>query len=112
MDAAAWAVTGGAVLTAVALVAAAPALHRAHLRRQRAGGGGAIAGLSSGLDAVWRPSAEDAHADWESQLELPAPSPSPDDSGRIADGTIVIGIPAAQPLRAVPPSLPRRNGSS
>jgi len=47
-------------------------------------------GLGSGLDVVWRPTAEEAHADWEMQVELPAPTPIPGDKGRIHDGKIVI----------------------
>jgi len=49
-----------------------------------------LSGLGSGLDVVWRPTAEEAHADWEMQVELPALAPIPGDKGRIHDGRIVI----------------------
>jgi hypothetical protein len=41
---------------------------------------------------VWRPSAEDAHAQWEAQVEMPAPAPSPGDKG-LDEGRIVIELP-------------------
>lgn len=51
-------------------------------------GGG---GMGSALDAVWRPSAEEAHAQWEAQIEMLAPAPTPGDKG-FDDGRIVIRL--------------------
>jgi len=82
-----------AAATAV-LVALAPALKRDQRRRQL-DGRGTSGGLGSGLDAVWRPTAEDAHAQWEAQLELPAPAPTPGDGGRLEEGRLVIVVPPA-----------------
>jgi hypothetical protein len=81
-------------MIAVAIIAAAtagvlalaPLIHRDTRRRWAKGAGG---GLGSALDAVWRPSAEDAHAQWEAQVEMPAPAPSPGDMG-LDDGPVVI----------------------
>ncbi|GAA2994037.1 hypothetical protein GCM10010460_33750 [Microbacterium terrae] len=93
MDAIAWTILGAVGAVAITLVACAPALKRDQLRRQTAGSaGGALAGIGSGFDAVWRPSAEDANAQWEAQIELPAPAPSPGDGGSIDDGSIVIDL--------------------
>jgi hypothetical protein len=81
------------VVATVALVALAPRLKRDHLRKQLDGSaGGSLAGVGSGFDAVWRPSAEDAHADWEAAVELPAPAPTPGDKGRIEDGRLIIRV--------------------
>ncbi|MBN9152770.1 MAG: hypothetical protein J0I70_13650 [Microbacterium sp.] len=93
MDAFAWMSAAVIIAVAIAAIVCAPALHRAHRRRQDAGEIGSMAGVGSGLDAVWRPSAEDAHADWEAQIEVPAPAPSPGDKGRIQGDRIVIRPP-------------------
>lgn len=84
-------------MIAVAIIAAAgasvlalaPLIHRDTRRRWAKGAGGG--GLGSALDAVWRPSAEDAHAQWEAQVEMPAPAPSPGDKG-LDDGRILIEL--------------------
>ena len=92
MDGFAWLATAVVVAT-VALVALAPRLKRDHLRKQLDGSaGGSLAGVGSGFDAVWRPSAEDAHADWEAAVEMPAPAPTPGDNGRIEEGRLVIRV--------------------
>ncbi len=44
------------------------------------------------LFALFSPTAGDAHADWQSRQQLPAPVPSPDGHGRIDGGRIVIEI--------------------
>jgi hypothetical protein len=88
-----WMVVVAVVVATVALVALAPRLKRDHLRKQLDGSaGGSLAGVGSGFDAVWRPSAEDAHADWEAAVELPAPAPTPGDKGRIEDGRLIIRV--------------------
>ena len=73
-------------------VGLAPRLKRDNLRRQLEGGGGSFAGVGVGLDAVWRPSADEARADWEAQVEIPAPAPTPGDKGRLRGGRIVIEV--------------------
>jgi hypothetical protein len=90
MDATGWLVIAAVMLTAVTLVASAPRLHRAHMRRQERGGGAGLAGVGAGFDSVWRPSAEEARTDWEASVEAPAPAPLAGDKGRIANGRIVI----------------------
>jgi len=92
MDAIGWLIVVAAIGIAVAGAALGPRLKRDNLRRQLEGGGGSFAGVGVGFDAVWRPSAEDARADWEAQVELPAPAPSPGDKGRMEDGRIVIEV--------------------
>ena len=92
MDAGVWIGIGVALLATAVLVALAPALKRGQLRRQLAGKAPS-GGLGSGLDAVWRPSAEDAHADWEATVELPAPAPVLGDKGGVDEGRIVIEVP-------------------
>lgn len=92
MDAIGWLVAALVVALAIVGVLLAPRLKRDNLRRQLEGGGGSFAGVGVGFDAVWRPSAEDARADWEAQVELPAPAPSPGDKGRMEDGRIVIEV--------------------
>ncbi|WP_214466924.1 hypothetical protein [Microbacterium flavescens] len=93
MDPIGWMVVVAVVVATVALVALAPRLKRDHLRKQLDGSaGGSLAGVGSGFDAVWRPSAEDAHADWEAAVELPAPAPTPGDKGRIEDGRLIIRV--------------------
>ncbi len=47
--------------------------------------------MGSALDAVWRPSAEDARTEWEAQVEMPAPAPSPGDKA-LDEGRIVIEL--------------------
>jgi hypothetical protein len=80
----------GVVVAATAgLLALAPLIHRDTRRRWEKGMAGG--GLGSALDAVWRPSAEDAHAQWEAQVELPAPAPSTGDKG-LDEGRIVIDL--------------------
>lgn len=93
MDGAAWTITGAIVALTVTVVACAPILHRAHRRKQELGEIGSFSGVGSGLDAVWRPSAADAHAEWEAQIEVPAPAPAPGDKGRIQGDRIVIQSP-------------------
>ncbi|MDY0909673.1 hypothetical protein [Microbacterium sp. CFBP9034] len=81
-----------AVVTVV-LISLAPRFKRDQLRKQFEGNaGGSLAGIGSGFDSVWRPSAEEAHAGWEAQVELPAPAPTPGDKGRIEDGRLVIRV--------------------
>ena len=93
MDAIGWAVVAAVVVATVVLVALAPRLKRDQLRKQLDGsGGGSLAGVGSGFDAVWRPSAEDAHAAWETAVEMPAPAPTPGDKGRVEDGRLVIRV--------------------
>ena len=93
MDPIGWMVVVAVVVATVALVALAPRLKRDQLRKQLDGSaGGSLAGVGSGFDAVWRPSAEDAHADWEAAVELPAPAPTPGDKGRIEDGRLIIRV--------------------
>jgi hypothetical protein len=94
MDVFAWMLLGIAAAVTAILVACAPALKRDQRRRQL-DGRGTSGGLGSGLDAVWRPSAEDAHAQWEAQIELPAPAPTPGDGGRLEEGRLVIVVPPA-----------------
>ena len=88
MDEFAWALLGFAAAATAVFVACAPTLKRSQRRRQLEGRG-TSGGLGSGMDAVWRPTAEDAHAEWEAQIELPAPAPTPGDGGRVEDGRIV-----------------------
>jgi len=94
MDLFAWMILGLAAVATAILVACAPALKRDQRRRQL-DGRGTSGGLGSGLDAVWRPTAEDAHAQWEAQIELPAPAPTPGDGGRLDDDRVVIVVPPA-----------------
>lgn len=76
------------VVATASLLAFAPLIHRDTRRRWEKDIGG---GLGSALDAVWRPSVEDAHAQWEAQVEMPAPAPSPGDKG-VDVGRIVIDL--------------------
>jgi hypothetical protein len=92
MDPLAWTLLSVVLAAAASLIALAPQLKRDHRRRQLEGRAPS-GGLGSGLDAVWRPTAEDAHADWEASVELPAPAPLPGDKGRVEDGRIVIDLP-------------------
>ncbi|MFH8249930.1 hypothetical protein ACH3VR_06145 [Microbacterium sp. B2969] len=91
MDPVAAVIVVAALATTGVLIALAPAMKRDHRRRQLAGRA-VSGGLGSGLDAVWRPSAEEAHREWEAQVEVPAPAPSPGDKGRMEDGRIVIDV--------------------
>ncbi len=92
MDATAWMVAAAALVAVVTVVALAPRL--ASRERQRRTSGGGMGGLGAGLDAVWRPSAEEANAQWRAQIEVPAPAPTPGDkgrdTGRIEGGRITI----------------------
>ena len=92
MDPIAWLVIAATLVVVIIAVAIAPRLKRDNLRRQLEGGGGSFAGVGVGFDAVWRPSAEEARADWEAQVEMPAPAPAPGDKGRVEDGRIVIDV--------------------
>ena len=93
MDAIGWAVMGVVCTTTLVLIALAPRLKRDHLRKQLEGeAGGSLSGVGAGFDAVWRPSAEDAHAQWEAQLETPAPAPTPGDKGTVDEGRMVIEV--------------------
>lgn len=93
MDAVGWLVIGGIVVVTIGLIALAPRFKRDQLRKQLDGtAGGSLAGVGSGFDAVWRPSAEEAHADWEAAVEMPAPAPTPGDKGRMEDGRMVIRV--------------------
>jgi hypothetical protein len=92
MDAIAWLIIVTVLVLVVVAIALAPRLKRDNLRRQLDGGGGSFAGVGAGFDAVWRPSADEARADWEAQVEMPAPAPSPGDKGGVDDGRIVIVV--------------------
>lgn len=92
MDTFAWLVAAVIVLLAFACLASAPRLKRHNLRRQLEGGGGSLSGIGAGFDIVWRPSADEARAQWEAQVEMPAPAPAPGDKGRLRDGRIVIDL--------------------
>lgn len=93
MDAIGWAVLAAIGVSTVVLIALAPRLKRAHLQKQLDGAaGGSLAGVGSGFDAVWRPTAEDAHAEWEASVEMPAPAPVPGDKGRIEDGRVIVRV--------------------
>jgi len=93
MDVAAWFVVAGVAAASLAAIACAPILHRHTRRRQERSSASSFGGIGSGLDVVWRPSAEEARTDWETQVELPAPAPIPGDKGRIHEGRIVIDTP-------------------
>jgi len=90
MDATGWFVIVAVAAASLAVVLCAPAMLRATRRRQDRRAASSFGGLGSGLDVVWRPTAEEARADGEMQVELPAPAPIPGDKGRIHDGRIVI----------------------
>lgn len=93
MDEIGWLVAGVIAVVTVVLIALAPRFKRDQLRKQLDGrAGGSLSGVGSGFDAVWRPSAEDARADWEAAVEMPAPAPAPGDKGRIEDGRLVIRV--------------------
>ena len=83
---------GIAALLGMAAVALAPRWHRDNLRRRLDGGGGSLSGIGAGFDVVWRPSADEARAEWETQVELPAPAPAPGDRSALHDGRIVIDV--------------------
>ncbi len=92
VDVFAWIVLAAAVGAGIVGILIAPRLKRSELRRRLEGGGGALGGIGAGFDSVWRPSAEDAHAHWEAQVELPAPAPVAGGAGRVEDGRIVIRV--------------------
>lgn len=77
------------VAATASVLALSPVIRRNTRRRWEKGISGG--GLGSALDAVWRPSAEDAHAQWEAQVEMPAPAPSPGGKG-LDEGHIVIEL--------------------
>jgi len=93
MDVSAWIALGVIGILGLAGAAATPALLRDARRRQERGGGGSLGGISGGMDAIWRPSAEEANAQWLAQLEVPAPAPTPGDRGDLDDGPLVIEVP-------------------
>lgn len=83
-------IAGAIIVVATAtLLAFAPLIHRDTRRRWEKGISGG--GMGSALDAVWRPSAEDALAEWEAQVEMPALAPSPGDRA-LDEGRIVIEL--------------------
>lgn len=88
------------VAATASVLALAPLIHRDTRRRWEKGIAGG--GLGSALDAVWRPTAEDARAQWDAQVELPAPAPSPGDKG-LDDGRIVIELHEAVAIRVRSP---------
>ncbi len=92
MDALAWVVLAVVVAVGLLGILLAPRWKRDNLRRQLDGGGGSLGGIGGGFDSVWRPSAEEAHTQWEAQVELPAPAPTPGDKGRVEDDRIVIRV--------------------
>ena len=91
MDVIAWMVAAAALTAVVVILALAPRIARAERGRRVSGGG--MSGVGAGFDAVWRPSAEEANAEWRAQIEVPAPAPSPGDKGRIEGGRITIEPP-------------------
>jgi hypothetical protein len=93
VDAFAWLIAAVIVLLVIVGLAFAPRMKRDNLRRQLEGGGGSLSGIGAGFDVVWRPSADEAKAQWEAQVEMPAPAPSPGDKGRLREGRIVIDLP-------------------
>lgn len=95
MDAWVWGAIACLIAVVVAVLVLAPHWHAQHLARQLEGrAGGGLAGIGSGFDAVWRPSADEARIEWEAQIEIPAPAPSPADKDRLDEGKIVITPPA------------------
>ena len=94
MDVSVWLVGLGAVAAAVAVAFAMPTMLRDTRRRQALGSGGSLAGVAGGLDAVWRPSAEEAHAEWEASVQMPAPAPLAGDKG-LDERRITIEVPPA-----------------
>ena len=93
MDVSGWIGLGVVAALGVAGASAMPALLRDARRRQKRGAGGSLSGIAGGMDAIWRPSAEEAHAQWEAQVELPAPAPTPGDGGDLDGGPVVIELP-------------------
>jgi hypothetical protein len=93
MDMSGWVALGVAAAQGVVGAAAMPAFLRDARRRQRRGAGGSLNGIAGGMDAIWRPGAEEAHAQWEAQLELPAPAPTPGDPVDLDGGRLVIRLP-------------------
>ena len=91
VDPIAWLVMSAVVALGIVGLLLAPGLKRDNLRRQL-GGGGSFGGIGAGFDVVWRPSAEEARAEWEAQIEMSAPAPTPGDRGRADDGRIVIDV--------------------
>ena len=91
MDVVGWLILAAVIATAGVFTALAPRWKRDNLRRQLDGGGGSLGGIGAGFDAVWRPSVEDAHAQWEASVQLPAPAPTPGDKG-LDEGPLVIDV--------------------
>jgi hypothetical protein len=92
VDSIAWLVVGALVVLAFVALRLGPRLKRDNLRRQLEGGGGSLSGIGAGFDVVWRPSAQEAIAQWEAQVEMPAPAPTPGDKGHMRNGRIVIDL--------------------
>lgn len=92
MDVGAWVAVGCGFALVVGAIVAIPAMVRDTRRRQARGEGGGAGGLGAGLDAVWRPSVEEANQEWKASVEAPAPAPAPGDKG-LDDGLIVIEVP-------------------
>jgi hypothetical protein len=87
-----WLVTGAIATVTAGVIFLAPRAQRNNLRRQLQGGGGSLSGIGAGFDVVWRPSAEEARAQWEAQVEMPAPAPTPGDKDQLHAGRIVIDL--------------------
>lgn len=90
MDAIAWLTLGIVLALSIGGIAVAPRLHRTTLRRRIDGEANSLSGIGAGWDSVWRPSAEEAQAGWQAEVQIPAPAPAPGDKGRMLDGRIVL----------------------
>lgn len=94
-------VIGWGLVAAIVLVPASFAIvmvvrmvsHRPVESKYDADGGGLAGGFSSGLDAVFSPSAHEAGVERDRQTARTAPAPSPGDPpGKISDGSIRIEL--------------------
>lgn len=92
MDLTAWVIAAVVLVATAAFVIAGPRLARHHRASQERG---RLSGVVSGLDAVWRPSTDEARHEWEAAVEAPAPAPAPGDPGRIRGCRIVLRAGAA-----------------
>lgn len=92
MDAGSWVALAVGAVAVIALAAALPLIVSDTRKRRARGLGGSLSGVGTGFDAVWRPSADEANALWEAQVELPAPAPLAGDKGRMRDGRITIDV--------------------